>query len=99
MFQGNQTSPKDEEKPTSSKNIQSEGMDVEEKPKTSISTERPVRTSGGGSLAWVDKYKPAAISQLIGQNGAKSPMNKLCHWLKNWGKWHLGGATGKKGKK
>ncbi|CAG9535431.1 unnamed protein product [Cercopithifilaria johnstoni] len=48
-------------------------------------------------LPWVDKYKPSNIKHLIGQNGEKSPMNKLLGWLRNWAKNHLG-VSGKQKK-
>lgn len=54
-------------------------------------------TTGGGEL-WVDKYKPKAMSKIIGQAGEKSNANKLLNWLKNWNKWHLSGSSGE-GKK
>ncbi|GMT11108.1 hypothetical protein PFISCL1PPCAC_2405, partial [Pristionchus fissidentatus] len=41
-------------------------------------------------VPWVDKYKPKSLSQLVGQHGDKSPMNKLMAWLKGWKSWHLG---------
>ncbi|KAL3986062.1 Replication factor RFC1 C terminal domain family protein [Acanthocheilonema viteae] len=41
-------------------------------------------------LPWVDKYKPTGLKHLVGQNGEKSPMNKLLDWLRNWAKNHLG---------
>lgn len=41
-------------------------------------------------LPWVDKYKPKTISQLVGQHGEKSPMNKLLGWLKDWARHNLG---------
>ncbi|KAF1750916.1 hypothetical protein GCK72_017467 [Caenorhabditis remanei] len=50
-------------------------------------------------LSWVDKYKPKRMDQLVGQNGEKSPMNKLMDWLKNWARHNLGeGAKIKKPK-
>ncbi|UJR23360.1 hypothetical protein I4U23_026370 [Adineta vaga] len=36
------------------------------------------------SLLWVDKYKPKTIKQLIGQQGDKSPVQKLIVWLRDW---------------
>uniref|UniRef100_A0A915PR01 Replication factor C subunit 1 n=1 Tax=Setaria digitata TaxID=48799 RepID=A0A915PR01_9BILA len=48
-------------------------------------------------LPWVDKYKPSSTKHLVGQNGEKSPFNKLLGWLRNWAKNHLGeGAKQKK---
>ncbi|VDN07258.1 unnamed protein product [Thelazia callipaeda] len=51
-------------------------------------------------LPWVDKYKPSSRKDLVGQNGEKSPMNKLLGWLQNWAKNHLGqGGKQKKSNK
>ncbi|XP_043548803.1 replication factor C subunit 1 isoform X1 [Chiloscyllium plagiosum] len=36
------------------------------------------------SLLWVDKYKPAALKNIIGQQGEQSCANKLVRWLKRW---------------
>ncbi|XP_078402409.1 replication factor C subunit 1 isoform X1 [Cetorhinus maximus] len=36
------------------------------------------------SLLWVDKYKPAALKNIIGQQGEQSCANKLVRWLKKW---------------
>lgn len=33
---------------------------------------------------WVDKYKPANTKAIVGQQGAKSCVNKLLLWLKKW---------------
>ncbi|KII62248.1 Replication factor C subunit 1 [Thelohanellus kitauei] len=35
---------------------------------------------------WVDKYKPKNLLELIGQQGLKSPANKLVKWLQDWNK-------------
>lgn len=42
------------------------------------------------SLAWVDKYKPTDLKQIIGQQGPASNCNKLLNWLKNWYSNHDG---------
>ena len=52
---------------------------------TPISTPKQ---SGVETLLWVDKYKPVAMKQLIGQQGEKSPANKLLKWLRNWEQNH-----------
>ncbi|KAJ7326672.1 hypothetical protein JRQ81_016431 [Phrynocephalus forsythii] len=39
---------------------------------------------GGEQLLWVDKYKPASLKAIIGQQGDQSCANKLLRWLKNW---------------
>ncbi|XP_069781025.1 replication factor C subunit 1 isoform X2 [Narcine bancroftii] len=36
------------------------------------------------SLLWVDKYKPATLKNIIGQQGEQSCANKLIRWLKKW---------------
>ncbi|RCN33958.1 hypothetical protein ANCCAN_20193 [Ancylostoma caninum] len=63
-----------------------------DKPKASVAplTEavKPVR--GDVYVPWVDKYKPKTASQLVGQHGDKSPLNKLLGWLKDWGRNNLG---------
>ncbi|EFO24140.1 ATPase [Loa loa] len=50
--------------------------------------ESPAQTEA--YLPWVDKYKPTNVKHLVGQNGEKSPMNKLLGWLRNWANNHLG---------
>src|SRR5690606_17816596 len=35
---------------------------------------------------WVDKYKPTSSKQVIGQQGDRSPLNKLIKWLRYWHK-------------
>ncbi|CAA99812.1 Replication factor C subunit 1 [Caenorhabditis elegans] len=51
------------------------------------------------ALSWVDKYKPKRMGELVGQNGDKSPINKLLEWIKDWAKHNLGeGAKIKKPK-
>ncbi|XP_037947204.1 replication factor C subunit 1-like [Teleopsis dalmanni] len=35
-------------------------------------------------LAWVDKYKPKTVKEIIGQQGAASNVNKLTNWLSKW---------------
>nr|AAC52140.1 ISRE-binding protein [Mus musculus] len=37
-------------------------------------------------LLWVDKYKPASLKNIIGQQGDQSCANKLLRWLRNWHK-------------
>jgi replication factor C subunit 1 len=44
---------------------------------------------------WVDKYKPVASKNIIGQQGDRSNMNKLKMWLRDWNSNHLS-ATAKK---
>ncbi|KAL3318620.1 replication factor C subunit 1 [Cichlidogyrus casuarinus] len=46
-------------------------------------------------VLWVDKYKPTTRKGLVGQNGEKSPTNKLFAWLESW---HQNLASGAKEK-
>ncbi|KAB0368430.1 hypothetical protein FD755_020196 [Muntiacus reevesi] len=36
------------------------------------------------SLLWVDKYKPASLKTVIGQQGDQSCANRLLRWLQSW---------------
>ncbi|XP_053693430.1 replication factor C subunit 1 [Sabethes cyaneus] len=36
------------------------------------------------NMAWVDKYKPTSVKQIIGQSGAASNVQKLITWLSKW---------------
>lgn len=36
------------------------------------------------SELFVDKYRPTVCKNVVGQQGAASPMNKLINWLRNW---------------
>ena len=40
---------------------------------------------------WVDKYKPASLKNVIGQQGDRSNAKKLLLWLRNWQGNHSGG--------
>ncbi|XP_042079308.1 replication factor C subunit 1 [Haplochromis burtoni] len=51
----------------------------------------PSPTEEGGSLLWVDKYRPRSLKAVIGQQGDQSCANKLLRWLKNWYKNHGSG--------
>ncbi|XP_055642071.1 replication factor C subunit 1 [Toxorhynchites rutilus septentrionalis] len=42
------------------------------------------------NMAWVDKYKPTSIQQIIGQSGAAGNAQKLMKWLSNWHSNHDG---------
>ena len=37
-------------------------------------------------MLWVDKCRPGAVKQIIGQHGDKSNMRKRMNWLRDWGK-------------
>ncbi|KAL7729025.1 hypothetical protein ACLKA6_019858 [Drosophila palustris] len=36
------------------------------------------------NVAWVDKYKPNSIKDIVGQAGPASNVNKLMNWLSKW---------------
>ena len=57
----------------------------------------PKELSDNVSQLWVDKYKPAKMSKIIGQTTDKSNAVKLFNWLKNWQKNH--GTDSKSAKK
>ncbi|KIH46742.1 replication factor RFC1 domain protein [Ancylostoma duodenale] len=63
-----------------------------DKPKVSVApvAEAAKSVKGEVFVPWVDKYKPKTASQLVGQHGDKSPLNKLLGWLKDWGRNNLG---------
>ncbi|EDV23604.1 uncharacterized protein TRIADDRAFT_27705, partial [Trichoplax adhaerens] len=48
------------------------------------------KSSNSVTEMWVDKYKPSSIKAIVGQQGAKSCVNKLLLWLK---KWHENNST------
>lgn len=53
------------------------------------STSSSLPQEGSGDvLLWVDKYKPTNLKGIIGQQGDRSNMRKLLHWLQNWSKHH-----------
>ena len=56
-------------------------LEQEEK-KHSIKHEAGVGSKG--NEMWVNKYKPKSLKQVVGQQGDRSCVNKLLHWLKNW---------------
>ncbi|XP_054268631.1 replication factor C subunit 1 [Macrosteles quadrilineatus] len=53
---------------------------------SSVKVEATSTLSSGPSNLWVERYKPTATKQIIGQHGEKSCVNKLIHWLNNWEK-------------
>ncbi|XP_055858667.1 replication factor C subunit 1 [Episyrphus balteatus] len=67
-------------------NIKVEG--VEFKPEIKVIPEN--------NIAWVDKYKPTAVKQIIGQQGPASNCSKLLNWLT---KWHTNQSGPKKSQK
>ena len=57
-----------------------------------------VGESGAAEL-WVEKYRPLASKNVIGQQGERSNMNKLKIWLRDWNSHHLSSTDKKKGSK
>ncbi|VDM31061.1 unnamed protein product, partial [Hydatigera taeniaeformis] len=47
-------------------------------PTKTAATEPPVQE------LWVEKYRPRTRKELVGQNGAASPANRLYAWLSSW---------------
>ena len=62
-------------------------MPIKTEPKSEI-IKPSTDTESSSSLLWVDKYKPASMAKIIGQNGDKSNAKKLHYWLQNWNKFH-----------
>ncbi|XP_035230443.1 replication factor C subunit 1-like [Stegodyphus dumicola] len=60
--------------------------EFEEIPKPEQSSVKSEKSDDQGHSMWVDKYKPLALKQVIGQQGDKSNAKKLLHWLVNWTK-------------
>ncbi|MEN2496016.1 MAG: replication factor C subunit 1 [Marteilia pararefringens] len=50
----------------------------------SIDVEPSKLLPSNASISWVDKYSPKILGEVIGQSGAKSNLNKLLGWLRNW---------------
>lgn len=53
---------------------------IEEK----LSFETKVEPIHVENIAWVDKYKPSNVKQIIGQQGPASNCQKLINWLQKW---------------
>ncbi|XP_018428309.1 PREDICTED: replication factor C subunit 1, partial [Nanorana parkeri] len=62
----------------------------EEKLTSVGSLESPSSSGKTESLLWVDKYRPATLKGIVGQQGEQSCANKLIRWLKGWHKNHSG---------
>lgn len=50
----------------------------------------PPKEISQDQLAWVDKYKPTGMKEIIGQQTENSNAKKLYKWLRNWYKNHDG---------
>ena len=59
--------------------------DIPKIPKEEPSICKPIDSDiSGGTEMWVDRYKPTALKQVIGQQGDKSNAKKLLNWLSKW---------------
>ncbi|NXH20445.1 RFC1 factor, partial [Bucco capensis] len=63
-----------------------QNVQKEEAPKPEKSLVSEINEDGTERLLWVDKYKPASLKAIIGQQGEQSCANKLLRWLRNWHK-------------
>lgn len=61
-----------------------------DKPVKEANSSTPLPGSSDNFSLWVEKYKPQSSKKIIGQQGEKSNVNKLIHWLKNWYKNNTG---------
>ncbi|XP_047498187.1 replication factor C subunit 1-like [Penaeus chinensis] len=59
-------------------------------PKTQPLSSQELSGKSGETLMWVDKYKPASLKNIIGQQSEKSNVKKLLFWLQNWHKKQSG---------
>ncbi|XP_075608410.1 replication factor C subunit 1 isoform X2 [Balearica regulorum gibbericeps] len=57
-----------------------------EAPKSNGNSVSEINEGETERLLWVDKYKPASLKAIIGQQGEQSCANKLLRWLRNWHK-------------
>ncbi|XP_062561674.1 replication factor C subunit 1 [Armigeres subalbatus] len=94
--------PKLEKSSSDSKPCKTEKISPQKKsPKKSLSSESmvPIKREitsyekdihSSENMAWVDKYKPSSVKQIIGQSGPASNVNKLQIWLSKWHSNHDG---------
>lgn len=50
----------------------------------SVASLGPSKSVDTSCMAWVDKYKPSSVTQIIGQQGAASNCQKLLSWMSKW---------------
>ncbi|XP_058825424.1 replication factor C subunit 1 [Topomyia yanbarensis] len=75
--------------PEKSKISKMESKSPEKKPQVASPTKRAESAyekdiHSTDNMAWVDKYKPTSVKQIIGQTGASSNVQKLTNWLSKW---------------
>ncbi|KAM7364266.1 germ line transcription factor 1 [Cochliomyia hominivorax] len=58
-------------------------LDLDRKPVIKQEFPRPPPVTED-MMAWVDKYKPASVKDIIGQQGPSSNVAKLTNWLSKW---------------
>jgi len=85
--------------------LEKSGQEGEDSQKSLTSLPTPPRKAEGSSqssrdkpaevLLWVDKYKPTAMKNIVGQHGEKSNAKKLLKWLINWDDNNVGGSKPK----
>jgi len=73
------------------------GRSSQESSKSLLSPSVALNSGSAETLLWVDKYKPAEVRKIVGQQGAKSNVNKLKAWLMNWFENNKPGAVKKGG--
>ncbi|ALC45390.1 Gnf1 [Drosophila busckii] len=61
---------------------------LESKPVVKVEMPEKTKTDANNNnneqQAWVDKYKPSSIKEIVGQSGAASNVTKLMNWLSKW---------------
>ncbi|XP_048402000.1 replication factor C subunit 1 isoform X3 [Stegostoma tigrinum] len=86
--EGKKSSPSTPENGESSRcakrNISFEADPLDSEPAVKCEPQMQTLVKEEQSLLWVDKYRPAALKNIIGQQGEQSCANKLVRWLKRW---------------
>lgn len=77
------------------KEPETQSKDVSVKGKKIITPNEIKKQNDVVSLQWVDKYKPKDLNEIIGQQGERSNVKKLAHWLENWQKNRARESVGK----
>ncbi|RZF43766.1 hypothetical protein LSTR_LSTR009189 [Laodelphax striatellus] len=86
----NMTPPRDSKKPKTDSSQSASSVSSLSQASSSSTSAFFDRPRPQASQLWVDKYKPASMKQLIGQQGEKSVAKKLTHWLSRWHANHSG---------
>ncbi|KAL5248432.1 hypothetical protein ACHWQZ_G017574 [Mnemiopsis leidyi] len=76
----------------SASQIKKETVSIAIKTEHNENKTKPTIESPASVVSWTEKYRPTKVKDIIGQQGAKSNVNKLLKWLKNWEGWNKPGV-------